>query len=207
MVDVFVKRAAHGGVLLDIGAHMGYYSSVWIKLGGTSSEALEPVPENREVIIKVIARNRLQDKIHLLPFAASDAEGTAELVLPGESLGHRSMARLRQSAGGAGSNVPSASQDQSCLEVQTRRVDDLVEGGQIQPPDLVKIDVEGAEASVIRGAKRTLSRYKPWVICEIHGMEQALSLAQILHDLDYRLTTLGETKASMALCLATCDAR
>jgi hypothetical protein len=47
-------------------------------------------------------------------------------------------------------------------------IDDLVERGDVPPPDVVKIDVEGSELAVIRGMRRTLERHRPVLICELH---------------------------------------
>ena len=52
------------------------------------------------------------------------------------------------------------------LEVRMRPLDDLVTGGVVPPPDLVKIDVEGAERAVLTGAMDTLTRHHPPVIAE-----------------------------------------
>ncbi len=52
------------------------------------------------------------------------------------------------------------------VEVRVRPLDDLVEAGTVPPPSLIKIDVEGAERSILRGAARTLKTYRPPVIVE-----------------------------------------
>jgi FkbM family methyltransferase len=202
VLSVLSKRAPNGGVLFDVGAHTGYYSAVWIKLGGSLSEAIEPLPANREVLRSVIARNKLDDSIHVHPYAASDTVGVSDLVTAGESLGRGSTARLHDCHVGDGPQSSGEDQNQPRVEVETKRIDDLVEAGDLPPPDIVKIDVEGAEARVLSGALRTLARRKPWVICEIHGIEQAISVTQMLCNSGYRLNILGETKALMVLCLA-----
>lgn len=204
MVEVMAGKAVSHGVLLDVGAHIGYYSCVWLRLGGARSEALEPLPQNRDVIARVIARNHLEGGIRVHPCAASDTTGAAQLVVPGDLLGYWSMARLRRPGDAPGPRAAAGAR-QSCIEVQCRRIDDLVDEGQVQPPDLVKIDVEGAEASVIRGARQVLLRHRPWVLCEVHGIEEALSVTQSLLELGYHLRTLGKTTATMGLLLATCE--
>lgn len=50
--------------------------------------------------------------------------------------------------------------------VRMRRLDDLVADGVVPPPDLVKIDVEGAERAVLQGAAETLTRYQPPILME-----------------------------------------
>jgi hypothetical protein len=57
----------------------------------------------------------------------------------------------------------------------------------LPPPRVLKIDVEGAEASVLRGGQRLLSGHKPIIYCEAHDSYNADTLAQILHAHGYSL--------------------
>lgn len=53
--------------------------------------------------------------------------------------------------------------------VELVTVDELVADGTVAPPSVVKIDVQGAEAEVLRGMRRTLEEHGPLVLCELHG--------------------------------------
>lgn len=57
------------------------------------------------------------------------------------------------------------------------------------PPDVIKIDIEGAEARVLAGAARLLAERRPIVICEVHGREERELVRQLLRD--YDVETLG----------------
>jgi hypothetical protein len=50
-------------------------------------------------------------------------------------------------------------------------LDDLVGGGEIPAPDLIKVDVDGGELEVLSGAAQTLQAYRPWVVLETHSRE------------------------------------
>jgi hypothetical protein len=67
----------------------------------------------------------------------------------------------------------------SAARVRTEKIDALVAGG-MAPPDLMKIDVEGAEAAVIRGAARTIDAQRPLMLIEVHSMEAARGVAAAL---------------------------
>lgn len=64
-------------------------------------------------------------------------------------------------------------------------LDDLLARGVIEPPDFVKMDVEGAELAVVRGAGHTLREHRPRIIAETHGHEVEAAVAQLLLSADY----------------------
>ena len=55
----------------------------------------------------------------------------------------------------------------------------------LPPPDLIKMDVEGADAAVLRGAHRTLRAARPVLFVALHGNEQRKACAIILRDAGY----------------------
>ena len=83
----------------------------------------------------------------------------------------------------------SAFQDE--LEVGIRSIDTLVEEGKIPPPNLVKIDVEGAELDVLRGATRILTVSRPLLFLEAHSASLERSCSQMLRNLGYKVHRLG----------------
>ncbi len=71
-----------------------------------------------------------------------------------------------------------------------RRLDTLVEGQVIPPPDVVKIDVEGAELSVLRGARAIMRANRPVVVLSTHGFDSHESCCSLLSSLGYAVTLL-----------------
>jgi hypothetical protein len=69
-------------------------------------------------------------------------------------------------------------------------LDEFVEDYGFSPPDLVKLDVEGAEASVLEGARLTLERHRPVVFVALHGREQATRCLRLLEQLQYECRSL-----------------
>jgi FkbM family methyltransferase len=126
-----------GGVFVDVGANVGFHTVLASRLVGPSGRvvAVEPAPWTLELLRANIWRSGAAATV--LPVAASDVSGTVHLT---DELGHRSGARLAADGG---------------VEVDAARLDDLL-------PDLVvdvlKVDVEGAEPLVFRGAGGLIER-------------------------------------------------
>ena len=69
--------------------------------------------------------------------------------------------------------------------MQSTTLDDFVSGGGGIPPDFIKIDIEGAESSAVGGALRTLRRYRPTMVIELHIPAEARAVGALLGDLGY----------------------
>jgi len=151
-----------GNVFFDIGANIGFFSILAARIVGPTGAvyAFEPVPENASLIEKNAHLNRL-DKIKVIKLAVASRTGKEELL-------------LARYAGGAvlkGFGIPP---DLSgSLTVETSTVDDFLLGQKVRPPDIVKIDVEGAELDVLHGMVDTLRNRGPKLIIEVDdGNEQ-----------------------------------
>ena len=82
---------------------------------------------------------------------------------------------------------------------QVETVDHLVDQGRIPAPDMVKIDVEGAELAVLAGMDRTL-RERPNLVIEMHGAEIERKLGFRLRALSYEIETLTDGDPKQILC-------
>jgi len=131
-----------GMSFLDIGAHVGYYACLAGRLVGPRGlvVAFEPSPRNFELLQANVWRNGLTNVV-CFPWAVSAEPGFTQLYLSAENSGdHRIYAHEE---GRATTTVRVAALD--ALEV-------------LRPPvDVVKIDVQGAEEDVFRGAERLLA--------------------------------------------------
>jgi hypothetical protein len=97
-----------------------------------------------------------------------------------------SMAKLEHSKFQAG--LPSTSR----VRVSVRSVDSMVGSGEIPPPGLMKIDVEGAELMVLQGAAETLRRHHPRIFAEIHSSELLAQCTSLLRSDGYSIESLDE---------------
>ena len=179
------EHVAPGDSVYDIGANLGYVSLSLAKRVGLAGQviAFEPVPQNIALLRQNIELNGIRN-IRLLEVAASDKNGES-VIRVAENLSTASMVWHR--------NNSAATE----LAIKTVVIDDLVAAGELAYPAFVKIDVEGAEGSVLLGMRRTLAASHPvlFVECSDAGRETAWNL---LRELGYRcqsaITRKGITK-------------
>jgi FkbM family methyltransferase len=151
------RHVAPGDTVYDIGANIGFFSLLAARLAGPHGavEAFEPLPAAAAGLRRHVALN---DAFTVTPHevAVGAHSGRAQLMAVQEG----SWSHLAQRG-----RHPDT---QEVLEVQIVAVDELVAGG-LPPPDVVKIDVEGAEIDVLDGMTKTIRAHAPVIICELHG--------------------------------------
>jgi FkbM family methyltransferase len=151
----FADTIKQGNVVYDVGANVGIYSLYASFVVGTSGwvYAFEPLERNLRYLRKHFALNNLQNCM-VLESAVSNSEGSLAFSAADWT---PSMAHL--SANGE-MTVPSTTLD-ICIYGEKR----------LKPPNVLKIDVEGAEFEVLSGATRAITEFHPTVFLEIHGTE------------------------------------
>jgi FkbM family methyltransferase len=134
-----------GGIVFDVGGFRGI-TSQWFARKCHHVHAFEPMPENAESIRMALkARNVENVSVHQI--AVSDRIGTSEFHLYARK-GHNSLGRVNTSA-----HVGS-------IQVPTTTLDDFVDRNGIGAIDFLKIDVEGFELEVLKGAAKLLSSHR-----------------------------------------------
>jgi FkbM family methyltransferase len=139
------------GVFLDVGASAGYFSlSVAKSFPDGAVFAFEPQPS----LARSLARSaRLNGFRSIVPVAAMVGafDGSGLLYVPAHSV-HASAAPP-----GPGSKA---------IRAPVRTLDALVASGEVPIPDVIKIDVEGAERDVVRGARTVIGEHRPALVFE-----------------------------------------
>jgi FkbM family methyltransferase len=151
----FRNAITSGAVIYDVGANVGIYSLMASRAAGPGGMvySFEPLPRNLAYLRRHLAINRLQN-CQIVEKAVCDREGT--LAFATESFS-ASMAHLSPDGELL---VPSTTLD-ACVYGEAR----------LRPPNILKIDVEGAEMDVLRGANRTITEFLPEIFLEIHGTQ------------------------------------
>jgi FkbM family methyltransferase len=172
-----------GNTFWDVGANVGWFSLLASKIVGPNGRvfSFEPSPE----VFKLLSANiRGLHSIRAIQCGVGNADAVTEFAAQGTSM--------------AGSFVEEVTKINQCfapeipirkVEVTIRKVDTLAK--ELARPHLLKVDVEGFEVEVLKGAKELLSTVRPILIIEIHPPQLSLSggsealLFQLLTDHGY----------------------
>jgi len=170
----FQKTIRPGSVVFDIGAHVGFHTLLASTLVGPQGKvvAFEPMPENINYLKRHLQLNQIKN-VSVMEAAVSDHDGTTRF----EMHACRFQGRLASQGG---------------LSVRVVSLDHLIATREIPSPDYLKIDVEGAEFGVLRGAKQLLLDKHPTIVLALHGEEVGRKCRQFLQDLGYHMETLND---------------
>ena len=184
----FISECKPGMRLIDVGAAYGIFSLVTMAWPESQALLLEPFPKSQRMIAALKRINCLSDeRFRLLPVAAGERDGQ----LPMEQ---RDGVLL----------VASTSGD----SVEMRSLDSLCDQLNFSPTHL-KVDVEGFELAVLKGAAKVLEQFKPVIHLEIHNrmlMDRGVSLdvlTALLKGFDYQVVWSSPEYASDNTVLIT----
>jgi FkbM family methyltransferase len=150
-----VIKADKGDYVIDGGACWGdstlYFANEVGKTGRIYS--FEFVPENLEVLNTNIDLNDgLKSNINIIK----------------KALWHRSEEMLNFSYHGPGTSVDNQSEGLDVIKVESIKIDDFVETNNVPKIDFIKFDIEGSELNALKGAVRTIKKYKPKLAVSIY---------------------------------------
>ncbi len=173
--EVRVGIASHlvpGATSIDVGANFGMHTLLMADCVGESGKviALEPIPENLRLLRRNIGLNHYQDRVEINDSAVSDLDHpTLDMVVDSDA--------LEPSAA-----IATGDNSRPLLRVKNQSLDAITEHITESGNCFVKIDVEGAELSVLRSGVEFLKRVRPKLLIEVH---------------DYALPQFGESTDSV----------
>ncbi len=186
------RYVAPESLVVDVGAALGLWT---IPLGvrarsiGSLVWAVEPHPNNHGWLERNIAANDLADVVEVHPCALGNQGGTVMMQTPEQGKG---------AAAGNSAIVPASSFAPSSVDVTIRRLDEIPRP---KPVSLIKLDVEGFELEVLRGAERLLETERPVVFGEFsrswlaHRGEDVAAYLPVLTDMGYAVFALEGTRS------------
>lgn len=175
--EAIVQYLRPGMHAWDIGAFIGYHTLLMRKIAGPHRIiAIEPDPLSRDWLEQNLQLNGYED-VTIHPVAVE---------------GHAGRVRLEHVPDG-----PSQTSVVNCEEGECEAVslDLLLES--LVPPDLIKMDIEGAESAAFSGAANVLKKIRPVWIVELHGKRSAQAIEHLLAA-NYKITHIDRWIPSAA---------
>jgi len=165
-----------GGILYDIGSNWGYFTLYAASARSkVRIHAFEPFPATHRDLKNCVEQAGLEDLVTRHELALADTDGESFIEIPD----------------GLHSGTAELTPNTRATRITTKRLDSL----QLPPPDFIKMDVEGHEASVLRGSINTLKSSWPFIVFENNRdyakPGRTLDPLWVLQDLGYRFFLLS----------------
>lgn len=176
-VDIYTLGPVHikpGDVVLDCGANVGVYTRKALKAGAKLIIAIEPAPENIDVLQRNFAAEIRQGRVIVYPKGVWDKEDTLILHKNSDDSAADSFVinqeRDKKTTHAPDEKLPVTTIDQIVAELGLDRV------------DFIKMDIEGAEVRAVRGARKTIARDHPrMALCAYHRPSDPVELPKAVH--------------------------
>ena len=184
-----------GKVFYDIGAHIGVYSFYLSRLLGKNGavHAFEPNPANIERMTQIRDANNDMDNMHIHQIALSDQKGEIEFMTNNNIESGRSSGGFISDADTIWNKAVYKHKGFVNTKSKTIQLDAIEnELGIKRKPDIMKIDVEGAEYQVLKGAQETIEKYKPIIIMEVHSIKSMHDVIGFLNSHSYKTEIIYE---------------
>jgi FkbM family methyltransferase len=165
IADLFATTLRPGMAVLDIGAHIGYFSLVASRHVGPTGHiwSFEPDPVNRASLERNVEANEVADLVTVVPYAVASAGGECVLYRVAGDTGSSTVYPRGQSGG-------------ERVAVTSTSLDAWAESEGWPAVDLVKVDAEGAEGAVLAGMTQLIER-NPGVVLVLEFQADALEAA------------------------------
>jgi FkbM family methyltransferase len=168
---LFARHAKPGQTFYDVGANVGFYTLIASRLLGPTGHvvAFEPSPRNLGFLQQHLSLNHIAN-VKVLDIAVSDSEGVTKFS-EGED---PKLSRITAVGG---------------VTVRTTALDCLM--GELPLPDIIEMDIEGAEYSALRGGEQLLRKSSPVIFLSTHGRDVHHACLELLRSLGYELHAIG----------------
>ncbi len=186
------KLIQPGWVVYDVGANVGYLTVLFAKLTGKNGKvyAFEPLPANIERLVKNVEANDVKEQVIVCPYAIGDRRD--EVVF---YLGNSDDTGKVETIVTANEKETKENKDKLIVEMIT--LDEFAEQNTDHYPQLIKMDIEGAEVLAIKNMQRILQTIKPFMIIEIHSKDAGQVVWNELTKYNYIVKKLDKPKEKL----------
>jgi FkbM family methyltransferase len=155
-LDVFECLASESRTIVDVGGNLGLYAVLAASRMGPEGRVLacEPVPENLGYLRRNVELNELEDQVCVEGVAIGESRGILQIHLAAQNVGTHSASARNAAGTGASVEVPVTTIDALCAEHE------------LEPVDVLKIDVEGYDGFALRGGREVIARDHPALFLE-----------------------------------------
>src|SRR6202022_674895 len=174
--EFFQTHRKSGSVFYDVGANFGFYSLLAARCGARVF-AFEPDVQNAQSLECHARLNSLETRIDIIRAAVYSSSGSINLE-PASFERNHGNAHVVNHPSRSGVVVPCTTLDDFAREHAA--------------PNVVKIDVEGAESEVLKGGERIFAESRPHLLCEVHDLANASFVETWLSTCGYEIRWLNE---------------
>jgi FkbM family methyltransferase len=183
VLGCFARLTRRGDVFYDVGSNIGLYVRLLSShLGVKQVIGFEPMTENREILLRNVELGKL-DGVTIFPYALSDRNYQEQLQIDDCMSGSAALNSVTEGKAAVGRQLYGLGPKTEPVQVKT--LDSLIEEEHLPPPNLIKIDIEGAEGRMLRGARGTLLKHHPRLIVECHGIAASQEVFESLDSAGY----------------------
>ena len=188
--QALADRLTPAAVFYDVGAGFGFYSLLGARLGAHVF-AFEPDEENAESLRRHAELNSLTPRVEIVRAAVLAVSGVTGFERAAQERGH-------------GNGVVAAGVASRRMPVDAVPCTSLTAFARLNPlPSVIKIDVEGAESEVLKGAEELCNLCRPAVICEVHDAANGSFVSNWLKQKGYSVEVMEDSSEYPAHLLAT----
>ena len=175
----FLEKCRGERVLWDLGAHVGYYTLLFKSINKESKVySFEPIESNFRYFQRHITLNQM-NKVTLFENAVSRKDGVLKFA--------------------RGNHVGGKLSENGDMTVYSVKLSRLLDEGILEYPDIIKMDIEGAEFEVLKDLEILLkSNRKPSIFLSTHSNEVHDACLSFINSLEYSITPLDDKKVDNA---------
>lgn len=194
--DKVIMQILPRALCWDIGSHFGYHSLAFSALGA-QVVAFEPNPLNALRLKLNLDRNPfLAGRIRVRTEALTNQDNSIDFIQSDDLAGPSSGSHIEGAITPLAHSIYEGFQR---VRITGARADSLIANGE-QPPEVLKIDIEGAELLMLQGAQSLLRHTKPLLLLEVHHIRLMFHLRPFLESFGYHLRLANDPHEQASRC-------